>query len=140
MAQHATRRSFVAGLAAAAASLPRRAPAAPAENELPTVAAVIESILSGIPGAPRRDTVDVVKAGDPAQRCTGVVTTFLATLEILRKAVGLGANLVVSHEPVFYNHLDETAWLSDDRVYVAKRRFASYTRSPASQAVSSRWL
>jgi putative NIF3 family GTP cyclohydrolase 1 type 2 len=84
---------------------------------------VIEGILSAIPGAPRRDTVDVVKAGDPAQRCTGVVTTFLATLDVLRKAVDLGANLVITHEPVFYNHLDETGWLAGDRVYEAKRRF-----------------
>ncbi len=127
MAQPTTRRSFVAGLAAAA-SLPRFARAAAPAEEAPTVVAVIESILSGIPGAPRRDTVDVVKAGDPSQRCTGVVTTFLGTLEVLRKAVGLGANLVVSHEPVFYNHQDETAWLSGDRVYEAKRRFVDEHR------------
>jgi putative NIF3 family GTP cyclohydrolase 1 type 2 len=128
MAHHATRRSFLAGLAAAAVPLPRSARAAAPADEAPTIAAVIESILSGIPGAPRRDTVDVVKAGDPSQRCTGVVTTFLGTLEVLRKAVGLGANLVISHEPVFYNHLDETAWLSGDRVYGAKRRFIDDSR------------
>jgi putative NIF3 family GTP cyclohydrolase 1 type 2 len=128
MTRHTTRRSFVAGLAAAAASFPRGAGAAAPAEEAPTIATVIETILSGIPGAPRRDTVDVVKAGDPSQRCTGVVTTFLATLEVLRKAVGLGANLVVSHEPVFYNHLDETGWLSGDRVYEAKRRFIEEKR------------
>src|SRR5512139_872529 len=124
MTQHPTRRTFLTALAAgAAASLARPARAGAPAGEAPTIAAVIESILAAIPGAPRRDTVDVVKAGDPSQRCTGVVTTFLATLEVLRKAVGLGANLVIAHEPVFYNHLDETAWLAGDRVYEAKRRF-----------------
>jgi putative NIF3 family GTP cyclohydrolase 1 type 2 len=127
MTQHPTRRSFLAGLAAAAASLPLSARAA-APAEAPTVGAVIEGILSAIPAAPRRDTVDVVKAGDPSQPCTGVVTTFLATLDVLRKAAGAGANLVITHEPVFYNHLDETAWLSGDRVYEAKRRFIDETR------------
>jgi putative NIF3 family GTP cyclohydrolase 1 type 2 len=125
MSQHPTRRSFLAGLVATAAS-PR--PARAVAEDAPTVAAVIEGILSGIPAAPRRDTVDVVKAGDPAQRCTGVVTTFLGTLEVLRKAVALGANLVISHEPVFYNHLDDTDWLSGDRVYEAKRRFIAEHR------------
>src|SRR5512135_72378 len=113
MTQHPTRRSVLAGLAAAAASLPRATRAA-APAEAPTIGAVIEGILSAIPAAPRRDTVDVVKAGDPSLRCTGVVTTFLGSLEVLRKAAGLGANLVITHEPVFYNHLDETAWLSGD--------------------------
>ena len=124
MTDHPTRRSFLVSLAAGAAALarPPRAAAA-AALEPPTVAAVIEGILSAIPRAPRRDTVDVFKAGDPSQKCAGVVTTFLATLEVLRKASGLGANLVIAHEPVFYNHLDETAWLSGDRVYEAKRRF-----------------
>jgi len=127
MTQQSTRRSVLAGLAAAAASLPRAARAAqPAEA--PTIGAVIEGVLSAIPGAPRRDTVDVVKAGDPSQPCTGVVTTFLATLDVLRKAAGAGANLVITHEPVFYNHLDETAWLAGDRVYEAKRRFIGEKR------------
>lgn len=124
MTDHPTRRSFLTALAAGAASLARSPRAAAAAPEVPpTVASVIEGILSAIPGAPRRDTVDVVKAGDPSQRCTGVVTTFLATLDVLRKAAGLGANLVIAHEPVFYNHLDTTGWLSGDRVYEAKRRF-----------------
>ena len=128
MTRHPTRRSFLTALAAGAAALSRPARAAAPADASPTVAAVIEGILSAIPGAPRRDTVDVVKAGDPSQRCAGVVTTFLATLDVLRKAVGLGANLVIAHEPVFYNHLDETGWLSGDRVYEAKRRFLEENR------------
>lgn len=124
MTDHPTRRSFLTALAAGAVSLarPPRAATAPPEAP-PTVASVIEGILSAIPAAPRRDTVDVVKAGDPSQPCTGIVTTFLPTLDVLRKAAPLRANLVITHEPVFYNHLDETGWLSGDRVYEAKRRF-----------------
>jgi putative NIF3 family GTP cyclohydrolase 1 type 2 len=56
------------------------------------------------------------------------VTTFLGTLDVLRKAKGLAANLVISHEPVFYNHLDKTDWLAGDRVYQAKRRFLDESR------------
>ena len=90
---------------------------------MPTIQAVIDNILTAIPGAPFGETVDVVKTGDPAQEVTGIVTTFLATQAILQRAVELGANFVITHEPVFYNHPDETDWLADDPVYLAKRRF-----------------
>ena len=136
MTDDSSRRCFLGVLAATAgaAAFPRPAGsttaplgAAPSNAGL-TIAAVIEAVVSGIPGAPRTNTVDVVKAGDPAQACTGVVTTFLGTLDVLRKAKSLGANLVISHEPVFYNHLDKTDWLAGDRVYQAKRRFLDESR------------
>jgi putative NIF3 family GTP cyclohydrolase 1 type 2 len=67
-------------------------------------------------------TVDTVKSGDSSRPITGIVTTFLATSAVIERAAALGANLVIPHEPVFYNHLDDTSWLSDDPVYQAKRR------------------
>lgn len=88
-----------------------------------TVQAVIDNILTAIPGAPFPETVDVIKTGDPSQEVTGIVTTFLATQAVLQRAVELGANFIITHEPTFYNHLDETDWLADDPVYLAKRRF-----------------
>jgi putative NIF3 family GTP cyclohydrolase 1 type 2 len=89
---------------------------------MPTVQAMIDDILTTIPGAPFPETVDVLKAGDPAQEVTGVVTTFLGTQAILQKAIDLGANFIISHEPVYYNHLDKTDWLQNDPVYRAKRK------------------
>jgi putative NIF3 family GTP cyclohydrolase 1 type 2 len=38
----------------------------------------------------------------------------------LRKAVEAGDNLIVSHEPTFYNHLDDRALFVDDPVYKEK--------------------
>src|SRR5829696_3443559 len=90
---------------------------------MPTVQAVIDDILTTIPNAPFPETVDVIKTGDPAQEVSGIVTTFLATQAVLQRAVELGANFVITHEPTFYNHLDETDWLADDPVYQAKRKF-----------------
>jgi putative NIF3 family GTP cyclohydrolase 1 type 2 len=40
-----------------------------------------------------------------------------ATLEVIQKAIALGANFIIAHEPTFYNHLDETNWLENDDVY-----------------------
>jgi putative NIF3 family GTP cyclohydrolase 1 type 2 len=65
--------------------------------------------------------VDVVKLGDPAQPLKGIVTTFLPTYEVIQQTVQLGANLLIPHEPLFYNHPDHTDWLQDDSVYKAKR-------------------
>jgi putative NIF3 family GTP cyclohydrolase 1 type 2 len=89
---------------------------------MPTIQAVIDTILSEMPTLPSADTVDVVKTGDPAQDVTGIVTTFLATQEVIERAVELGANFIITHEPTFYSHLDETDWLADDPVYIAKRK------------------
>jgi len=86
-----------------------------------TIQDVIDIILKQIPGAPLKLTVDTVKSGDSSQPVTGIVTTFLATYDVLTTAADLGANLVITHEPTFYNHLDEVDWLSDDPVYRAKR-------------------
>jgi putative NIF3 family GTP cyclohydrolase 1 type 2 len=90
---------------------------------MPTVQAVIDNVLTTIPGAPFAETVDVIKAGDPSQEVTGIVTTFLATCEVLQKAVDAGANFVITHESPYYNHHQLPAWLADDPVYRAKRQF-----------------
>lgn len=86
----------------------------------PTIQNVLDAIIARIPGGRLDETVDVVKAGDPSQPVTGIVTTFLATYAVLKQAVDLGANLIISHEPIFYNHLDRVDWLGDDPVYADK--------------------
>jgi hypothetical protein len=86
-----------------------------------TIQEVLDTILAAVPGAPFPGTVDTVKAGDPSREVTGIVVAFLATCEVVEKAVQLGANLIIAHEPVFYNNLDATDWLRKNRVYDAKR-------------------
>ncbi|MBS0000856.1 MAG: Nif3-like dinuclear metal center hexameric protein [Cyclobacteriaceae bacterium] len=69
------------------------------------------------------ETVDTFKAGDPDQKVTGIATTFIATADVLKRARDLNCNLIITHEPTFYNHLDETDHLHDDPVYQAKMKF-----------------
>jgi putative NIF3 family GTP cyclohydrolase 1 type 2 len=87
-----------------------------------TIQDVISTILQAIPGAPLKETVDTFKSGDPSQEITGIVTTFLASYEVIQRGIGLGANLIITHEPTYYNHLDEVDWLDSDPVYAAKRQ------------------
>lgn len=81
----------------------------------------IDKIIANVPGAPLKGTVDTVKVGDTNQELKGIVTCFLATVEVIENALKTGANLIICHEPLFYNHLDETDWLESDPVYGAKR-------------------
>lgn len=90
------------------------------EKEL-TVQQIIDIILKSIPNAPFQKTVDTIKSGDPSQKVTGIVTTMFATDEVIEKAAKLGANFIIAHEPTFYNHTDDTAWLENDDVYRYKR-------------------
>lgn len=69
------------------------------------------------------DTVDTLKGGDPATPVTGIATTFLDTLDVLREAVRHGDNLIISHEPTFYNHRDDVTQFSNDPVYQEKLAF-----------------
>ena len=88
-----------------------------------TIQEIIDGILAETPYKAGDDTVDTVKTGNPRDALTGIVTTFLASYEVLEKTVKAGANFVITHEPTFYNHRDETEWLGHDPVYLAKRRF-----------------
>jgi putative NIF3 family GTP cyclohydrolase 1 type 2 len=55
------------------------------------------------------DDVDTFKIGDPSTLVTGVVTTSMATLDVLQKAVQAGANLVITAAPTFYSKADLSA-------------------------------
>jgi putative NIF3 family GTP cyclohydrolase 1 type 2 len=87
-----------------------------------TIQKAIDTIVTSIPGAPFPDTVDIIKLGDATQNLTGIVVTFLATCEVIQQVIQFGANLIITHEPTFYNHQDSTDWLSHHPAYAAKRR------------------
>src|SRR5215471_6824370 len=52
------------------------------------------------------DEVDTFKAGDPSTIVTGVVTSSMASLDVLQKAVEAGANLIITAAPTFYSRAD----------------------------------
>lgn len=82
-----------------------------------TVGQIIDLFISQIPNAPFPKTVDTLKSGSRDTKVTGIITTMFATIEVIRKAIALNVNFIIAHEPTFYNHADETAWLENDDVY-----------------------
>lgn len=86
-----------------------------------TVQQVIDLILKEIPGAPFAQTVDTLKSGEGKQPVSGIVTTMFTTINVIKQTASIGANFIIAHEPTFYGHQDETAWLESDPVYQYKK-------------------
>ncbi|MEA5026663.1 hypothetical protein SDC9_111141 [bioreactor metagenome] len=72
-------------------------------------------------------TRDKVLYGNADQVCTGIVTTCYASAEVIRKAAARGANLIIVHEALFWNHGDHTDWLADNKVFQAKKKLLDDT-------------
>ncbi len=70
-------------------------------------------------------TVDTIKAGDPNEKITGVAVTMMATFDVIQRAAAEGKNLVITHEPTFYSHMDGTAEMESqqDAVLADKQAF-----------------
>src|SRR5215467_5247838 len=78
----------------------------------------------GVPWQP--ETVDTFKAGNPDEPVTGIALTMMATMDVLERAAASGKNLVITHEPTFYNHLDKLDVLGEkerDPVLATKLAF-----------------
>jgi putative NIF3 family GTP cyclohydrolase 1 type 2 len=86
-----------------------------------TADAAIKRIIAATGATPPPGTVDTIKGGgDPGTVVTGIATTFLDTYQVLEKAVADGKNLIITHEPTFYNHPDDMTVLGDDPVQAQK--------------------
>lgn len=68
-------------------------------------------------------TRDQVLYGNVNQDCTGIVTSCWASVEVINRAAKLGANLIIVHEALFWNHGDHTAWLeaNNNTAYAEKK-------------------
>jgi len=98
---------------------------ASAQTPVVTAQQIIDRIKSEV-GVPWRDqTVDTFKAGDPNTPVTGIAVTMMATLDVLQRAAAANRNLVITHEPTFYSHLDGIADFEkqNDPVWAAKEAF-----------------
>lgn len=89
----------------------------------PTARQIVERIKANVQCPWSEQTVDTFKTGDPDAQVAGIATTFLATQDVLQRAVDSGANFIITHEPTFYNHLDRTEQLEGDAVLAAKQAF-----------------
>lgn len=118
------RRAFIkqTGITLSATAFLGLSPLACQSQEELSVQGAIDLIMAQVPGERNPDTVDTIKSSSGDQKLTGIVSTFLATVEVIREAIDKNANLIITHEPTYYNHRDEVDWLKEDAVYGYKRK------------------
>ncbi|MHA3947371.1 Nif3-like dinuclear metal center hexameric protein [Cellulomonas bogoriensis] len=93
-----------------------------------TARQVIDRIAAHVGTPPRATTVDGFVAGDPDVAVRGVAVTVMATLDVLRDSVARGLDLVVTHEPLYYDHhgTSEAVLAADaDPVHAAKAAYVA---------------
>jgi putative NIF3 family GTP cyclohydrolase 1 type 2 len=103
-----SRREFVtiavAGAVAGPSSLYASRPAVES-----TAQQVVDRIRQKVGIEWKTDTIDGFKAGDPGTVVKGIVTTSMATMDVLKQAIKAGANLVITGEPTFYSKSDSAS-------------------------------
>ena len=85
--------------------------------------AVVDLIKKNVTCPWADKTVDTFKAGNPETPLTGIAVCMFADMATLKEAVKENCNFIITHEPIFYNHLDETESFENDAVYQEKMEF-----------------
>ncbi|MRN53705.1 Nif3-like dinuclear metal center hexameric protein [Paenibacillus monticola] len=91
-----------------------------------TFGRIIEQLTAGIHTLDR--TVDKLEPGCMETEVQGIVTAFSASQYVIEQAVALGANLIVTHEGVFFSHQDNREGLENDPVYKQKAELIASSR------------
>ncbi|WHY02842.1 Nif3-like dinuclear metal center hexameric protein [Neobacillus sp. DY30] len=85
-----------------------------------TVQNVLDKLMEPVERIPK--TVDTLKAGNLGTEIKGIATAFMATHKVIEQTIALGANLLITHEGIYFSHHDDTEFLEKDPVYDEKRR------------------
>ncbi len=85
---------------------------------------VIQAIIrkTGVGLLPDRSTADRLMAGRLDQPVTRIGSTFMATVDVLRRAREKGVDMIITHEPTWFSGADNTGWLEKDPVYLEKKK------------------
>ena len=90
----------------------------------------IRTIMEDLMGAVEQiaGTVDTLKPGNPEAEVTGIATAFCATQYVIEQTIAIGANLLITHEGVFYSHHDTSELFEGDPVYVTKKSVIEHSK------------
>ncbi len=82
---------------------------------------------TGVTPLPPEKTCDKLMVGSFDQEVTKIAVTFMATVEVIKKAAEMGAQLIITHEPTWFTGEDTTEWLDNDPVYLKKKELIEKT-------------
>jgi putative NIF3 family GTP cyclohydrolase 1 type 2 len=88
-----------------------------------TVQQIINAVMDfSVPPEQRmKQTCDKLMAGSGETEASGVATTFMATIDVIRETARIGANFIITHEPTWWSGADDTGWLENDPLYREKK-------------------
>ena len=88
-----------------------------------TVRELTDAIIqkTGAPRLPEERTCDRLISGSWDMEVNRIATTFMATVDVIRRAAEAGVNFIITHEPTWFTGMDGTDWLQEDEVYQAKK-------------------
>src|SRR5215475_11507559 len=98
----------------------------PSTNKAPTAQEVVDRIRAQVGIQWMTQTRDTFKAGDPQTPVTGIAVTMMATMNVLQQAAANRQNLIITHEPTFYDDPDKAETVAQgeqDPVLTEKRAF-----------------
>ncbi|WP_251549794.1 Nif3-like dinuclear metal center hexameric protein [Neobacillus muris] len=85
-----------------------------------TIQQVIGTLME--PAGHLQKTVDTLKWGNPDAEVKGIAVAFMPTHLVIKQAIAMGANLLITHEGEFFSHHDQKDSLENNSVYIEKRR------------------
>src|SRR5215470_2769471 len=117
---------ILVGMSLAAPSLAQTAATSTAAAKALTAQEVVERIKAHVGIAWMAQTRDTFKSGDPQTAVTGIAVTMMATMNVLQRAAANGQNLIITHEPTFFDDPDKAETVAQgeqDPVLAEKRAF-----------------
>jgi len=121
-----SRRSFISGVPSVAAALAVAGPVvARPVNAGALTAGEVHGYLKSLDGGwvDWEKTVDTFKSGAPEAEVKGIAVAWMPYNHALEKALELGCNLFVTHEPTYFNHRDNDPDIFRFPAVTAKRKF-----------------
>ena len=80
---------------------------------------IMEELFSLVTDRDCSNSCDTCKAGNPDVEVNKIAVAMVATPEVIKSATKWGAQLLIVHEPTYYNHNDEH---SDEKIENEKRK------------------
>ena len=90
-------------------------------SEVITAQQVIDRIRIQLSSSWRDSAVDVIHAGNPETVVSGIATSYTPSIEVLKKAVDAGNNLIITQQPAYYQETE--IYLKNDQAYLYKKDF-----------------
>ena len=83
---------------------------------------IVQALLSYHPMIEDYQGCDEYKSGFEDEECTGVAVALVPTLGVIRRTIEAGCNLLITHEPIFYQTPDFPKWFASFDNHVASEK------------------